>query len=100
VKREELRKDYSTKRNWASCRTWIREAYQCARAGNCSDKQKELFKKFYHECGDLTAKGEDVAYLRWLHQQAGESWKKGEESYLEAFGRVADELRKQKVGAS
>ena len=89
-----MKEDYSTKRNWNSCRIWIREAYGCAREGNCSESQKGLFKKFYHECGDKVAKAEDIEYLRWLHKKTGEEWQRKSESYFEAFRRVIIEMKK------
>lgn len=88
-----LKEQYSTNRNWEECQLWIREAYQCSRAGNCSKEQKELCSLFYNPCGDMRVKEENIAYLRWLHKKAGESWKRGEESYLGAFGRVKRELQ-------
>jgi hypothetical protein len=89
VPKEELKKEYSSdKSNWKTCRSWIREAYGCAKEGNCTSPQKELFKKFYNQCGDQVAKQEDVEYLRWLHQKAGEVWDREKETYLEAFGRI------------
>ena len=94
VSKKDLQKDYSTNRNWNDCKSWIREAYGCAREGNCSESQKELFKKYYHQCGDKIAKAEDIEYLRWLHKKTGESWKRGEEIYFEAFKRVREEMRK------
>jgi hypothetical protein len=92
-----LKEQYSTNRNWEECQLWIREAYQCSRAGNCSPKQKELFSLFYKQCGDKRVKEENIAYLRWLHKKAGESWKRGEESYLGAFARVKKELKTEQA---
>lgn len=88
-----LKDQYSTNRNWEECQLWIREAYQCSRAGNCSKEQKELFSLFYKQCGDMRVKEENIAYLRWLHKKAGDSWKRSEESYLGAFARVKRELK-------
>ena len=96
VSKKDLQKDYSTNRNWNDCKSWIREAYGCAREGNCSESQKELFKKYYHQCGDKIAKTEDIEYLRWLHKKTGEQWIREKESYFEAFRRVREEMKKKK----
>ena len=93
VSKKELAKQYSTNRNWTDCQLWIGEAYECSRKGNCTAEQKELYSLYYKQCGDLRVKEENIAYLRWLHRKAGESWRRGEESYLVAFFRVKGELR-------
>jgi hypothetical protein len=96
VTKQALKEQYATNRNWEECQLWIREAYQCSRDGDCSREQKELFSLYYKQCGDQRVKEENIAYLRWLHKQAGEQWKRGEESYLGAFSRVKRELSDKK----
>lgn len=94
VKKAELKEQYSSNQNWDTCKSWIKEAYGCARAGNCTAEQKNLFKKYYEQCGDLVAKAEDIEYLKWLHQKAGENWKQGKEPYLTAFKRTIKDIQK------
>lgn len=92
-----IKKDYSSNRNWSDCSGWIKEAYKLAQSGDNPDRKKELYQKFYKQCGDLTAKKEDIKYIKWLHKKTREYQKK-DEGYWKAFKRVYNEMKDKYSG--
>ena len=86
---------YSTRDNYSVCRQLIRKAAKACMGGNCTAEAREMYSKFYHECGDDVAKEKHIEYQVHVHALARKEWIKGQkkEPYLTVLKGVAKRIK-------
>lgn len=95
--KEELKQLYSTKKNWNKCSKIIKEAYSACKDGDCTQADREKYKTYYYECGDMVEKAETRKLLSFYHEETRKRYNPKEDNYYDVFKETVKTLKEKSV---